>query len=160
MPPIHFSVTIEEQKNINIEALREVEDLRAKLKEQNEVREKNEKEMSLKLIEIENQSKANDKSYKRNIKLLQDKIVTMDEAMKNYVIELDKQVQLKEKYAEEKKTLTNIIKTHITLKDLQVELKQILSIEDGEKSNANEQIIASSDNGKILILRKQITMGL
>ena len=37
--------------------------------------------------------------------------------MKNYVIELDKQVQLKEKYAEEKKTLTNIIKNHLALKN-------------------------------------------
>ena len=140
------SEAIKEQENINIRALREVEDLKAKLKEQNEAKEENEKEMLLKIKDIENKSKANEKSYKKNVKQLQDKIVILEEAMKNYVIELDKQVQLKEKYAEEKKTLTNIIKTHLTLKDLQVELKQILSIEDGEESNANEEVIATSDN--------------
>ena len=140
------SEAIEEQKNVNIRALIEVEDLKSKLKEQNEVKEKNEKEMLMKIKDIENQSKANDKNYKKKVKQLQDKIVILDESMKNFVIELDKQVQLKEKYAEEKKTLTNIIKTHITLKDLQVELNQILSIEDGEESNTNDEVIATSDN--------------
>ena len=125
---------------------REIEDLKNQVKEQNEIMKKKENEMLLKIKELENESKVKDKSHKKNIKQLEGKVVMLGNTIKNYVIELDKQVQLKEKYAEEKKTLTNIIKNHIMLKDLKIDLQHVLSVENDDNSNPNQELLITSEN--------------
>ena len=127
----------------------EIESLKNKineLNEQNDIMKRQENKMLLKIKEVENQSKANDKTHKKNIKHLESKIVLLGNTIKNYVIELDKQVQLKEKYAEEKKTLTNIIENHIALKDLKIDLQNILSVEKDDKPIANEELTTTSED--------------
>ena len=138
--------SISEQETQESRAIREIDELKTKLKKQDEVKEKHERDLLLKIKEAENQTKMNEKTYKKNVKQFQGKIKLLEETLKNYVVELDKQVQLKEKFAEEKKTLTNIIKTHIALKDLKVDLKNLLSIEEIRGSDENEVTVSNSEN--------------
>ena len=101
-------------------------------------------DLNQKTKDLEKKHKDEMKVHNKAIKLQQNKIVLLEDTVKNYVTELDKQVQLKEKYAEEKKTLINIIKTHIELKDLKIDLQDVLCIE-GDKIPIPEPRANSGD---------------
>ena len=141
-----LSKAVAVQENLKLKAIKELEELKIKLKEEKSEKERKEAETLQKLMEEENQNKAREKIHKKNIKQFQEKIVALEDTIKNYIIELDKQVQLKEKYAEEMKTIINIIKTHKALKDLKIDLQNVLSIEENELPINQEESNETSDN--------------
>ena len=109
---------------------------------QNVEKETLENELRQKVKEVEMKSKEDLKKCQNVIIVFQNKIKILENTTKKYEAELDKQVQLKEKFAEENKTLRNIIKNHIELKDLKIELQNVLSVENLREVN--------DENGEIL----------
>ena len=133
-----------EEKNLRLKAQQDLRELDIKYNELIAEKDELRNEFLQKIDVLEKKLKDDVKTHNKAIKLQQSKIVLLENAAKNYVTELDKQVQLKEKFSEEKKTLTNIIKTHIELKDLKVDLKDILCIDEAE-ATIQETRIASED---------------
>ena len=66
----------------------------------------------------------------------------LEETIRTCFTELDKQVQLKEKYAEETKILKKIINTHTKLRGLKGELEDVLNKEcnTDEKDTVEEEV--------------------
>ena len=81
----------------------------------NKIKTKNDQELIKRIKEVENKYERVTKdltNIKKEKNLLVKKNKILEETIREGYIELDKQVQLKEKIAEEKKMLDNIIKTH------------------------------------------------
>ena len=132
------------EKNLRLKAQKDLEEFETQHNELKAEKDKLNNEFLQKINELEKKHKDEMKKHMKTIKLQQTKITLFENTVKNYVSELDKQVQLKEKFAEEKKTLTNIIKTHIELKDLKIDLQDVLC---GEKAKLRipEPITVSED---------------
>ena len=87
----------------------------------NKIKTKNDQELIKRIKEVENKYERVTKdltNIKKEKNLLVKKNKILEETIREGYIELDKQVQLKEKIAEEKKMLDNIIKTHKYLRGL------------------------------------------
>ena len=96
----------------------------------NKIKTKNDQELIKRIKEVENKYERVTKdltNIKKEKNLLVKKNKILEETIREGYIELDKQVQLKEKIAEEKKMLDNIIKTHKDLRGLKKDLNVVLS---------------------------------
>ena len=99
-----------------------------------------EKEKNSKLEKDLLKQKTEKAGFANKSKKLEATIKKLEKAVKDGFIELDKQVQLKEKDAEEKKMLREIINTHIKLKSLKKDLGNVLNKEskNGEVKSTSE----------------------
>ena len=88
------------EKTLRLKAQEDLEQLEIKHSELKAEKEKLNNEFLLKINDLEKNYNDEMKKHNKTIKLQQSKIILLEKTVKNYVTEVDKQVQLKEKFAE------------------------------------------------------------